>query len=145
MARLPYLALQAGMAPLVVLFFSLLRRVDLVMPDDAAAKTVLLLGPVLLLIGLAALVRRLHDLGRGGFWALLVLALGFYSSAMTFALILLLVLVPGQRRANRFGLPPDSFPAWWRRWRLQRLESDFVKGTLTPEDFNAARAKILKS
>lgn len=59
---------------------------------------------VLLLPGLAVTVRRLHDIGRTGWW-LLILLVPFIGPVV----MLVFALIPGEAGANRFG--PNPLPA----------------------------------
>jgi len=71
-----------------------------------------LVYPVLLFSGACVLCKRLHDRGRAGWWAgLVLLALGTASWPTHYgwqAAVLLIAVVdlgfwPGRKRANRFG------------------------------------------
>lgn len=69
-----------------------------------ASGIVMVLGLVICLVliipGTTVLIRRLHDQGRSGWWTLLVLVpLGPVA-------LFVMVLLPGDRDANRFGAPP---------------------------------------
>ena len=57
-------------------------------------------------IGLAACVRRLHDIGWSGWWVVLtpIPVIGWAQG-------ILLVSVPGQRDTNKFGAPVDLRPS----------------------------------
>jgi uncharacterized membrane protein YhaH (DUF805 family) len=85
----------------------------------------LLLGwavhPVLFVAGVCIVAKRLHDGGRSGWWAALVLwafclawpvvetgrpgVLGFIAGAVLLWAAIVLVLWPGQAGFNRFGAP----------------------------------------
>lgn len=62
---------------------------------------ILVVGITLSIALLLASVRRLHDLGRTGWWSLL----GFVPF-LNFALFLGLSVIPGKATPNRFGPPP---------------------------------------
>jgi uncharacterized membrane protein YhaH (DUF805 family) len=60
-----------------------------------------LIGIPLILVTLASAARRLHDLGRSGWWSLLALVPG-----IGLIFIVALALMPGQNDENRFGPSP---------------------------------------
>lgn len=89
----------------------------------ASTVMVPLAGLILTLLGIAVLVRRLHDVGLSGWWILAAIlgqivvyavatsvwgeAWAQFAAAMAlFAAQAVLGLVPGQRSENRFGQPP---------------------------------------
>ncbi|MGE8499918.1 MAG: DUF805 domain-containing protein [Pseudomonas sp.] len=77
-----------------------------VLHDEAAAQwfqnavgVLAVAGLVFLWVALlATFIRRLHDVGRSGLWVLLVAVLWP-----------LLMVWPGQNRANHYGPPPSPF------------------------------------
>jgi uncharacterized membrane protein YhaH (DUF805 family) len=80
----------------------------LITPYVALMSGAALSGIVVLLLGIAfllsAILRRLHDMGRG---IPTLLIFGCLSSVLPF-LPLLLLGFPGDKLPNRYGLPPDS-------------------------------------
>lgn len=54
-------------------------------------------------------IRRLHDSGRAGPWLLLA------PFGIGFIVVLVLLALPGQSGANRYGEPPGGPGAWRRR------------------------------
>lgn len=60
----------------------------------------------LLIPGLAAAVRRLHDTGRSGWWALIVLI-----PVLGVIVLIVLLAMPTQAGANEYGPEPARTPA----------------------------------
>lgn len=97
---------------------------------------------------LSAQVRRLHDIGRSGWYALLSLL----------PLVGPIVLIvwsckPSVKEQNDFGPPPSQMPAEPKAQQpestprnldgLERLFAMHEKGILTKEEFEAQKAKLL--
>jgi len=90
-------------------------------------------------------VPRLHDLGKSGWWVLIpisielvaiVIAIAVFSTENAYtvfgivflvvaAFIVVLGLIPGQPRANRFGDPPKSPFAFRERAKVVETEEIF--------------------
>ena len=73
-------------------------------PAGWAAQSTLLLAVALLLL-LSAMLRRLHDMGRG---VATFLVLAGLTPVLPF-LPLVLFGFPGEKLPNRYGVPPESF------------------------------------
>ena len=96
---------RAGRLEMAVLFVAwaiwLIVRQTLVAPGEWAI--IIAVGFTLSFALLFASARRLHDLDRSGWWALV----GFVPF-LNFALFLALSVLPGKPESNRFGPPPGS-------------------------------------
>lgn len=69
-----------------------------------AADVLVLTGAFAFLLTYLALgVRRLHDLGKSGWWMILA-----FIPVLNLALFLALLIRPGQKDINQYGLPPES-------------------------------------
>jgi uncharacterized membrane protein YhaH (DUF805 family) len=80
----------------------LAERISVLGPAGALSAVTALIAVVVLVL-LALTVRRLHDIGTTGFWAV-----GLLVPWVSWAFYLLILLWPGQAGANRHG--PDPRP-----------------------------------
>ncbi|CAN5492232.1 DUF805 domain-containing protein [soil metagenome] len=110
-ARGPFL-----MASAVLLGFAIVY--DAVFPDALHWLTGWFVYPTLVFFGTCVLSKRLHDRGRSGWWAALVLMsliavwptpkhfLDFLFAAVVIWAIIELGVMPGEQGANRYGANP---------------------------------------
>jgi uncharacterized membrane protein YhaH (DUF805 family) len=86
----------------VIISFAISIVCGLFLPDAAANGIRFLYSLVLLLPGLAMVVRRLHDVGRSGWWYLLVFTfVGIF-------VILVFLCMPSQEGENKYGPQPED-------------------------------------
>ncbi len=89
----------------VLLFSAVVSAVWDIAGRNAASVASALFTLVHLLPFLAATSRRLHDTGRSGWWQLL-----FFVPGLGLLALLVIMLLPGQAFANRFGPPSAAQP-----------------------------------
>jgi len=108
-----------GFGPFIVLGFAL-GLIDGGKPGVPVTTIVVFL--ILLWPQVAVLVRRLHDIGLSGLWLILTGApyvfmlahqpfSAFIGQCLVFLAVVVLGLVPGSGRENRFGPPQGKAPA----------------------------------
>ena len=94
----------------------------------------------------SALVRRLHDIGRSGLWALVS-----FIPLVGFLFGFVLGCLSGAEGANRYGPNPDNVQASLEQTpltavsALAELERMLEKGLITREEFDREKAKILST
>lgn len=114
LARTPFLVAAGVLAAVVALYQGVVH-------DDAAQwLTGWLIYPPALFCGVCIVSKRLHDRGRSGWWAALVIAAlvalwphpdGFFGLAFVLVAIWAVVelgVMPGEQGANRYGPNPMS-------------------------------------
>ncbi len=88
--------------PLLSIIFWIIVEILLDILGNGAVMPVFLIYILLLYVNVATIVRRLHDMGKNGWWLLLVLIpyLG------VIVLIIVLLLSPGDDGENKYGKNP---------------------------------------
>jgi uncharacterized membrane protein YhaH (DUF805 family) len=111
-SRMPSVIAAVGLLVLAALFEALV--------EDPLARTLtgLIAYPALFYCGACVLAKRLHDRGRSGWWAALILVsivaiwphpVGFLDFVFLVVLVwafVELAVMPGERGANRYGANP---------------------------------------
>ena len=75
---------------------------DVIARTIASGSIAIVTNVILPLVFFVMSIRRLHDLNASGWWSILLLPLPYAA--------LILLALPGQRTANRFGSPPPANP-----------------------------------
>jgi len=57
---------------------------------------------LVIIVDFSLFVRRLHDFGRSGFWSLL-----YVVPLVNVIVSLFLLFYPGDKKANKYGMPPE--------------------------------------
>ena len=133
----------SSVLPLTV--YGLIEEVIVLYPD--AAYGVLCVYLVLCsVLYFSALVRRLHDIGRSGLWALVS-----FIPLIGFLFAFILGCLASAEGANRYGPNPDNIEASFAQTplstvsALSELERMLEKGLISREEFDREKAKILGS
>jgi len=111
LARTPFVVTAAGLFALAYLYLW-------IVPGPVQWITGWIVYPALLIIGCCLLAKRLHDRGRSGWWAAIVIIaliavwplpenfFDFIFAAIVVWAVVELGLMPGEPGANRFGASP---------------------------------------
>ena len=116
LARAPFLIVAAILLVAAVLY-------EAIVPETLVILTGWAVYPALLFCGACVLAKRLHDRGKSGWWAALILVslvavwptpkhfLDFIFAAVVVWAIVELGVMGGEQGANRYGVPPLKSPA----------------------------------
>ena len=115
------------------------NRMDMGLTDILFYITTLLL----LWMSVVIVVKRLHDFGWRGGWALFSVPANALLPGALYLFLIALCAIPGQKDANRFGAPPYTARQLLAEWKLWRLNQKFAAGAIDAETYNKERAAIL--
>jgi uncharacterized membrane protein YhaH (DUF805 family) len=116
LARAPFLIVAAILLVVAVLY-------EAIVPETLVILTGWAVYPALLFSGACVLSKRLHDRGKSGWWAALILVslvavwptpkhfLDFIFAAVIVWTVVELGVMSGEQGANRHGAPPLKSPA----------------------------------
>ncbi len=106
---------------------------------------VLLVGMPLMIASICISVKRFHDFNFRGWWCLLLPLIVLYVPYGRIVSYGLMLAVPGQEGANRFGPAPLRLYRIVREARLYVLDKIFARGRMTAEEYSRRRQAIISS